>query len=198
MAIYQFEGFTPVVHNTAFIHPQATLIGDVIVGAHVYVGPGARIRGDWGRIILEDKVNVQENCIVHMFPGVTVFLHEMAHIGHGAIVHGATIGRNCLVGMNAVIMDESQIGDESIIGALAFVAQGSKIPPRSVVVGNPAKIVKQVTDEMLDWKTQGTELYAALPNQMHNNLIETTPLIAIELNRPNHPTHYAPRKKSQP
>jgi phenylacetic acid degradation protein len=195
MSIYQFEGFTPVVHPTAYVHPQATLIGDVIIGAHVYVGPGARIRGDWGRIVLEDKVNVQENCVVHMFPGVTVYLREMAHIGHGAIVHGASVGRNCLIGMNAVIMDESVIGDESIIGALAFVSQGTHIPPRSIAIGNPAKVVKQVTDEVLAWKTKGTELYATLPHLMRENLIETQALEALEANRPKHTANYAPRKK---
>jgi carbonic anhydrase/acetyltransferase-like protein (isoleucine patch superfamily) len=108
--IYEFNGFRPVIHESSFIHPQAAVTGNVIIGRDVYVGPGAAIRGDWGKIVIEDGCNVQENCTIHMFPGVTVLLRESAHIGHGAIIHGADIGRNCLVGMNAVIMDEVEIG----------------------------------------------------------------------------------------
>src|SRR6188768_2296406 len=141
--IYKFNGHIPVIHESSFVHPQAAVTGNVIIGKNVYVGPGAALRGDWGKIIISDGCNVQENCTVHMFPGVTVVLKESAHIGHGAIIHGATIGRNCLVGMNAVIMDEVELGDESIVGALCFINQGEKIPQRSMVVGNPAKIIKQ-------------------------------------------------------
>src|SRR5215217_5249600 len=139
--IYSFKGFIPVIHPSSFIHPQATVTGNVIIGRNVYVGPGAAIRGDWGEIIIEDNCNVQENCTIHMFPGVTERLKEMAHIGHGAIIHGATIGKNVLVGMNAVVMDNVEIGDECIIGALCFIKADEKIPARSVVVGNPHKIV---------------------------------------------------------
>ena len=119
--IYEFNGIKPVIHETAFIHPQAAVTGNVVIGKDVYIGPGCALRGDWGRIIISDGCNVQENCTVHMFPGVTVLLKESAHIGHGAIIHGATIGRNCMVGMNAVIMDEVELGDESIVGALCFI-----------------------------------------------------------------------------
>ncbi|MGE5748787.1 MAG: DapH/DapD/GlmU-related protein, partial [Gemmatimonas sp.] len=119
--IFEFDGFIPVIHETAFVHPNATVTGNVIIGRDVYIGPGAAIRGDWGGIIIEDGCNVQENCTVHMFPGVTVVLEESAHIGHGAVVHGARIGRNCLVGMNAVVMDNVVVGAECIIGALCFV-----------------------------------------------------------------------------
>ena len=176
MAFYEFNGIKPVVHSSSFIHPQATVTGQVIIGRNVYIGPGAALRGDWGKIIIEDGCNVQENCTVHMFPGVTVLLKEAAHIGHGAIIHGATIGRNCLVGMNAVIMDEVELGDESIVGALAFIKQGEKIPPRSLVAGNPAKIIKAVTDEMLAWKTEGTKLYQQLPQYCFNTLKACEPL----------------------
>ncbi|HVG12537.1 MAG TPA: DapH/DapD/GlmU-related protein, partial [Flavisolibacter sp.] len=131
--IYEFNGIKPVIHESAFVHPQAAVTGNVIIGKDVYIGPGAAIRGDWGRIVIEDGCNVQENCTVHMFPGVTVLLKEGAHIGHGAIIHGATIGRNCLVGMNAVLMDEVELGDECIVGALSFIRQGEKIAPRSLV-----------------------------------------------------------------
>jgi len=147
--IFEFNGYKPVIHSSSFIHPNATVTGNVIIGRDVYVGPGAAIRGDWGEVILSDGCNVQENCIIHMFPGVTVLLKEAAHIGHGAIIHGATIGKNVLVGMNAVLMDNVEVGDRCIIGALTFVAEGMKIPELKVVVGNPAKIIKDVSDEML-------------------------------------------------
>jgi phenylacetic acid degradation protein len=164
--LYEFNGHRPVVDASSFVHPQAAVTGNVIIGKQVYIGPGAAIRGDWGRIIIEDGCNVQENCTIHMFPGVTVRLQQGAHIGHGAIVHGAMIGRNCLIGMNAVIMDRVEIGEECIVGALSFIKAGEKIPPRSVVAGNPAKVIKQVSKEMLDWKTEGTAIYQRLPQAM--------------------------------
>jgi len=174
--IYAFQGITPVVHETAFVHPLAAVTGNVIIGHDCYLGPGAALRGDWGGIVLEDGCNVQENCTIHMFPGVTVLLEAGAHIGHGAIIHGARIGRNALVGMNAVVMDNAVVGAGSIVGALTFVPEGFEIPERKVVVGNPARIVKDVSDEMLRWKTEGTGLYQALPAQLHQSLRETEPL----------------------
>src|SRR6201993_3543188 len=144
---YQFKEFIPVAHESSFVHPLAAVTGNVVIGKNVYIGPGAAIRGDFGKIIIEDGCNVQENCTIHMFPGVTVLLREGAHIGHGAIVHGATIGRNCLIGMNSVIMDNVEIGDECIIGALSFVRAGEKIAPRSLLAGNPARLLKEVSDE---------------------------------------------------
>src|SRR5258705_10025399 len=137
--VYSFNDHIPVVHESSFIHPLAAVTGNVIIGKNCYIGPGAALRGDWGQIILEDGCNVQENCTIHMFPGVTVLLKENAHIGHGAIIHGATIGKNVLVGMNAVIMDRVTIGDNCIVGALCFVPEGMQIPERKVIVGNPAK-----------------------------------------------------------
>lgn len=201
MAVYSFEGFIPVIHESAFVHPQACVTGNVIIGKDVYVGPGAAIRGDWGGIVIADGCNVQENCTVHMFPGVTVTLEAGAHIGHGAVIHGAMIGANSLVGMNAVVMDDVEVGPESIVGALTFIPQGMKIPGRSVVVGNPAKIVKQVTDEMLNWKTEGTKLYQALPNELRKSLKECEPLRELpdQRNLQRHPSSgraYAPLKKS--
>ncbi|MBG8555916.1 acyltransferase [Hymenobacter guriensis] len=188
--IYAFNGFVPVVHETAFVHPQATVTGNVIIGRQVYIGPGAAIRGDWGQIIIEDNCNVQENCTVHMFPGTTVLLQQMAHIGHGAIIHGATIGRNVLVGMNAVIMDRVQVGDESIIGALSFIRADEVIPPRSLVVGNPHKIIRQVSDDMLAWKTEGTRVYMQLPADCQATLQACEPLREIPADRPVQETHY--------
>ena len=174
--IYEFEGLVPVVHETAFVHPQAAVTGNVIVGRNVYVGPGAALRGDFGAIVIEDGCNVQEGCTVHMFPGVTVVLEEGAHVGHGAIVHGARLGRNCLIGMNAVVMDNAVVGAGSIVGALCFVPAEMQIPERKVVVGNPARIVKDVSDEMLAWKTEGTALYQGLPSRLHASLRPCEPL----------------------
>ena len=190
MAIYEFNGFRPVVHESSFVHPQACVTGNVIIGKNVYVGPGAAIRGDWGQIIIEDGCNVQENCTIHMFPGTTVLLKEGAHIGHGAIIHGGTIGKNCLVGMNSVVMDNVVIEDECIIGALCFVPAKMTIPTRSLVVGNPAKVIKEVTDEMLEWKTKGTALYQALPGELHSTLKACEPLREIEPDRPKQETMY--------
>ena len=181
--IYEFNGYKPVIHTSAFIHPQAAVTGNVIIGKDVYIGPGAAIRGDWGKIVIKDGANVQENCTIHMFPGITVTLEESAHIGHGAIIHGAKIGKNCLIGMNAVVMDHVKIGDESIIGALAFLKEGMDIPKRKVVVGNPAKIVKDVSDEMIEWKTEGTGWYQRLPKELHETLKECEPLREIPKDR---------------
>ena len=174
--ICSFDGHIPVIHESSFIHPLAAVTGNVIIGKDCYIGPGAALRGDWGQIIIEDGCNVQENCTIHMFPGLTVLLKEAAHIGHGAVIHGAVIGRNCLVGMNAVIMDHVDLGDESIVGALSMVKEGEKIPPRSLLVGNPARIIKEVSDDMIAWKTQGTILYQQLPAQMHTKWGECEPL----------------------
>src|SRR5215204_1368231 len=150
--IYEFNGIKPVIHESSFIHPQAVITGSVVIGQNVYVGPGAALRGDWGQIIIEDGCNVQENCTIHMFPGTTVLLKQSAHIGHGAVIHGATIGKNCLVGMNAVITDEVELGDECIVGALSFIKQGERFAARSLITGNPAKMIKQVSNEMIAWK----------------------------------------------
>ncbi|MCK6620361.1 MAG: transferase hexapeptide repeat family protein [Calditrichaceae bacterium] len=188
--IFEFNGFKPVVHPTAFIHPNATVTGNVIIGRDVYIGPGAAIRGDWGEIIIKDGCNVQENCTIHMFPGVTVVLEESAHVGHGAIIHGAHLGRNCLVGMNAVVMDNVVVGEESIIGALCFVPEGMEIPRRKIVVGNPAKIVKDVSDEMIAWKSEGTRLYQALPRELHATLRACDPLREAPKFRPRQETGY--------
>lgn len=182
--IYAFDGFIPVVHDSAFVHPQAAVTGNVIIGRDVYIGPGAAIRGDWGGIVIEEGCNVQENCTVHMFPGVTVVLERGAHIGHGAVVHGARIGANALVGMNAVIMDHVTIGAGSIVGALAFVPAEMQVPERSVVVGNPAKIVKQVSDAMLAWKSEGTALYQQLPAAMRGSWRAVEPLRELPVDRP--------------
>jgi len=193
--IYEFNGIKPIIHLSTFVHPQAAVTGNVIIGKDVYIGPGAAIRGDWGKIIIEDGCNVQENCTVHMFPGVTVLLKAGAHIGHGAVIHGATIGRNCLVGMNAVIMDDVELGDECIVGALTFIKQGERFPQRSLVVGNPSKIIKEVSDEMIAWKTEGTKLYQQLPQQCYETLRPCEPLREHIEQKPLHSAEYKPFKK---
>lgn len=195
--IYEFNGYRPVIHESAFVHPAATVTGNVIIGKDVYIGPGAAIRGDWGQIIIEDGCNVQENCTIHMFPGVTVRLKKNAHIGHGAIIHGATIGINVLVGMNAVIMDNAQIGDNSIIGALTFVPAEMNVPERKVVVGNPAKIVKDASDEMIEWKSKGTALYQKLPFDCRESLKECEPLREIPENLKVQYADYVPWKREK-
>ena len=187
---YSFKGFRPVVDPSSFVHPAAVVTGNVIIGKDVYIGPGAALRGDWGGIIIEDGCNVQENCVIHMFPGVTVRLKEGAHVGHGAIIHGAVIGRNCLVGMNSVIMDNVELGDESIVGALSFVKADEKIPARSLVAGNPAKLIRNVSDEMLQWKTEGTTLYQSLPGSMNASWMPCEPLAAPEDGRPSQEVLY--------
>jgi carbonic anhydrase/acetyltransferase-like protein (isoleucine patch superfamily) len=193
---YEFNNYKPVIHKSSFIHPLAAITGNVIIGKDCYIGPGAALRGDWGQIILEDGCNVQENCTIHMFPGTTVLLKQGAHIGHGAIVHGAVIGKNCLIGMNAVIMDNVELGDESIVGALTFIKQDEKIPSRSLVAGNPGKIIKQVTDEMIAWKTEGTKLYQALPKEMFDSWKECEPLREIPAGLSVQNETYQPWKKT--
>jgi phenylacetic acid degradation protein len=193
--IFEFDGFIPVVHESAFVHPNATVTGNVIIGRNVYVGPGAAIRGDWGGIVIEDGCNVQESCTIHMFPGVTVVLEQSAHVGHGAIIHGARIGENALIGMNAVIMDNAVVGAGSIVGALCFVPAEMKIPPRKVVVGNPARIVKDVSDEMLAWKTSGTALYQALPHTLATTLRAVEPLRDVPAERAAQVASYKPWKE---
>lgn len=182
--IYSFKNFIPVVHPSSFVHPQASVTGNVLIGKNVYVGPGAALRGDWGQIIVKDGCNIQENCTIHMFPGVTVILEEGSHIGHGAIIHGAHIGKNCLIGMNSVVMDKVELGEECIVGALTFIKAGEKIPRRSLVVGNPARVINEVSDEMIAWKTKGTEIYQQLPADMQQFWTPCEPLTEVEPDRP--------------
>jgi carbonic anhydrase/acetyltransferase-like protein (isoleucine patch superfamily) len=181
--IYAFRNMVPVVDPSAYVHPQATLIGHVTVGPDCYVGPGAVLRGDWGKVVLERGCNVQECCVLHMFPGATVLLEEGAHVGHGAMVHGARVGRNSLVGMNAVLLDDVELEEECIVGALALVKAGTRWPRRSLVVGNPAERKGEVSDEMIAHKTEGTALYQGLPADAHLHLTEVDALTSVPANR---------------
>lgn len=189
--IYAFKGFIPVIHESAFVHPQATVTGNVTIGKDVYIGPGAALRGDWGAIIIEDGCNVQENCTIHMFPGKQAYLKKDAHIGHGAIIHGAHIGQNVMIGMNAVIMDDVQIGENSIIGALSFVKAGMDIAPNQLVVGNPAKVIKTLSEEMIAWKSKGTALYQKLPQEMKTHWEPCEPLREKPKNPPSQDTLFS-------
>lgn len=193
--IYSFREFIPVVHPSSFIHPQAAVTGNVVIGKNCYIGPGAALRGDWGKIVIEDGCNVQENCILHMFPGLTVWLKKGAHIGHGAIIHGATIGRNCLIGMNAVIMDNVVLENECIVGALTLVRENEKFARRSLIVGNPGKMIKKVSNEMMKWKTEGTAIYQSLPKDMLENSRIVEPLRRVPAGLPKQNSAYRPWKQ---
>lgn len=181
--VYAYDGVVPVIDPMAFVHPEAVVIGDVIIGPAVYVGPGAVLRGDFGRIVLERGCNVQETCVVHSFPGKDVVVEESGHIGHGAVLHGCHIGRNAMVGMNAVVMDEAVVGENTIIAAMAFVKAGAKIPPNSLAVGSPAKVVRELSAEEIAWKRQGTGVYQRLALEARDKLRPVVALTEVEPDR---------------
>jgi phenylacetic acid degradation protein len=181
--VYEINGVTPVVHPTAYVHPSAVLIGDVIVGARCYVGPLAALRGDFGRLILEEGANLQDTCVMHGFPGADTVVERDGHIGHGAVLHGCRIGRNALVGMNSVIMDNAVIGADSIVAAMTFVRAGMEVPARSLVVGTPAKVVRELRDDEIQWKTAGTGQYQELAVRSMQTMREVEALTEVEANR---------------
>ena len=183
MPCYEINGVVPVVDPTAFVHPTAILIGDVIVGPGCYVAPGASLRGDFGRIILERGSNVQDCCVMHGFPGTATVVEEDGHIGHGAILHGCIVRKNAMVGMNAVVMDEAVIGESAIVAACAFVKAGMVVPPRSLAVGTPAKVLRHLSDDEVSWKMSGTRSYQDLTRRSLQTLREVPPLAAVEANR---------------
>ena len=195
--IYEFNGYKPIIHKSSFIHELASVTGNVIIGNDVYVGPGAAIRGDWGEIIIEDGCNVQENCTIHVFPGKSVILKEAAHIGHGAVIHGGNIGKNTLIGMNSVVMDDAVVGDECIVGALCFIKGEMQIPNRKLVVGNPAVINGDISDDMINWKSAGTKIYQQLPQDCYNTLMECEPLKKIPKDRSPQVTNFKPWKETK-
>lgn len=183
MAVYEINGVRPVVHPTAYVHPSAVLIGDVIIGPRCYVGPLASLRGDFGRLILEVGANLQDTCVMHGFPEDDTVVEVDGHIGHGAVLHGCRVGRNAMVGMNAVVMDKAIIGAEAIVAAMSFVKAGMVIPPRSMVMGMPAKVVRGVTDEEIRWKTFGTRQYHELTVRSLETMREVTALTEPEPGR---------------
>jgi phenylacetic acid degradation protein len=183
LKVYSIDGITPVVDPTAYVHPSAILIGDVIVGPHCYIGPAASLRGDFGRLVIEEGANVQDTCVLHGFPGTDTIVGMDGHIGHGAVLHGCQVGRNSLVGMNSVVMDGAIIGEDCIVAAMAFVKAGMVVPARSLVVGTPARILRQVTDEELAWKADGTRGYQQLTRRSLASMREVAPLAAVEPGR---------------
>jgi phenylacetic acid degradation protein len=183
LKVFAVNGVTPVVDPSAFVHPSAVLIGDVIVGARCYVGPTASLRGDFGRIEMRAGANIQDCCVMHGFPGTDTVVEEEGHIGHGAILHGCVVRRNALVGMNAVINDNAQVGESAIVAAMAFVKAGMIIPPRTLVAGVPAKIVRALTEQELAWKVEGTQSYQDLTRRSLATMVETEPLSAPEADR---------------
>ena len=183
LRVYAIDGIVPVVDPSAYVHPSAVLLGDVIVGPECYVGPCASLRGDFGRLILERGANLQDTCVMHGFPGTDTVVEENGHIGHGAVLHGCRIGRNALVGMNAVIMDNAIIGESSIVAASAFVKAGAEIPPRVLVAGMPARVIRELSDEEIRWKGEGTATYQDLTRRSLATMVETAPLSAVEADR---------------
>lgn len=183
LRVYSIDGIIPVVDPTAYVHPSAVLIGDVIIGPNCYVGPCASLRGDFGRLILEAGANLQDTCVMHGFPGTDTVVEENGHIGHGAVLHGCRIGNNALIGMNAVIMDNALVGESSIVAASAFVKASQEIPARTLAAGVPAKVIRPLTEAEMTWKTDGTRTYQELTRRCLATLVETTPLSAVEANR---------------
>jgi len=183
MPCYAIDDVTPVVHPTAFVHPSAVLIGDVIVGPGCYVGPCASLRGDFGRLILENGANLQDTCVMHGFPGTDTVVEEDGHIGHGAVLHGCRVGRNALIGMNAVLMDNAVVGESSIIAAMTFVKADVTLPARSLIAGVPARVIRELSEEEIGWKQEGTATYQQLTRRCLASLVETTPLTEAEPDR---------------
>lgn len=183
MSIYEFDGLIPVIEPSAYVHPTAVLIGDVLVGARCYVGPNAVLRGDFGRIVLEAGSNLQDTCVMHSFPNCDTVIEADGHIGHGAVLHGCRIGRNAMVGMNAVIMDNAVIGEECIVAALAFVKANMQVPPRSLVAGIPGRVLRALTAQEIEWKTTGTAVYRELAQRSRATLRSAEPLCVAEAGR---------------
>jgi phenylacetic acid degradation protein len=181
--VYEIDGVRPVVHPSAYVHPSAVLIGDVIVGPRCYIGPLASLRGDFGRLILEEGANLQDTCVMHGFPEDDTVIEIDGHIGHGAVLHGCRVGRNAMVGMNAVVMDKAVVGMESIVAAMSFVKAGMVIPPRSMVMGMPARVVRTLTDEEVRWKSFGTTQYHELTVRSLATMREVEALSEVEADR---------------
>lgn len=188
MPAYEFEGLIPVIHPEAYVHPSAVLVGDCVIERGCFIAPGAVLRGDLARITVMEGSNIQDQCVIHSFPGGEVVLEAHAHVGHGAIVHGCHIGRNALIGIHAVIMDHAQIGEEAFIAAMAFVKNATIIPARTLAMGIPATVVRPLRDDEIAWKKEATRHYQNLARRYLGTARETTPLCEIEPNRPTLPS----------
>ena len=196
MPCYEYEGVRPVVDETAFVHPTAVLIGDVIIGPGCLVGPNAVLRGDIGRLEMKAGSNVQDTCVVHCFPGKDVVIEENGHVGHGAVLHGCRVGRNALIGINAVLMDDVVVGENAIVGALAFVKERTEIPPATLFAGTPAKHIRDLTEKEIGWKTRGTEVYQHLAQRHAATGHEVEPLRSVEADRKQVPDVMYETKKT--
>lgn len=181
--VYEIDGVRPVVHPSAYVHPSAVLIGDVIVGPRCYVGPLASLRGDFGRLIMEEGANLQDSCVMHGFPGEDTVIEVDGHIGHGAVLHGCRVKRNAMVGMNAVVMDKAVVGEASIVAAMSFVKAGMVIPPRSMVMGAPARVMRELTDDEIAWKSFGTRQYHELTDRSLQTMKEVEAYLEVEPGR---------------
>ena len=182
--VYEIDGVRPVVHPTSYVHPTAVLIGDVIIGPRCYIGPLASLRGDFGRLILEEGANLQDSCVMHGFEDGETVIEVDGHIGHGAVLHGCRVKRNAMVGMNSVVMDGAEVGEDSIVAAMSFVKAGMVIPPRSMVMGSPARVVRELKIEEINWKSYGTHQYQQLTTRSLNTMREVEAFTEIEPNRP--------------
>lgn len=182
--VYAYDAWVPVIDPQAWVHPTAVLIGDVLIGPGCYVGPGAVLRGDFGRIELKQGANFQDNCVAHSFPGTVVLVEEDGHVGHGAILHGCRVGRNAMIGMNSVVMDRAVIGENAIVGAMSFVKAGMEVPANSLVLGSPARVVRQLSADEMAWKAAGTRLYQQLAAEAPAKVRRTDPLSEVEADRP--------------
>ncbi|MEZ5534858.1 MAG: phenylacetic acid degradation protein PaaY [Thiolinea sp.] len=183
MPFYAIDNIRPVVHPDSYVHPTATLIGDVIIGAGCYIGPSAVIRGDFGRIIMEQGCNLQDTCVVHGFPGTDTLIEEDGHIGHGAVIHGCHIRKNALIGMNSVIMDNAVIGESALVAAMSFVKAAMEVPDRHLAAGSPAKIIRELSEQEIEWKRIGTQDYQRLALRSMTSMVETQPLAEPEADR---------------
>src|SRR5829696_1248172 len=160
--VYAIDGITPVVHPSAFVHPSAVLIGDVIVAARAYIGPSACLRGDFGRIVVEEGANIQDTCMLHGFPGKDTVVGAEVTVGHGAILHGCVVRRGALIGMNCVVNDNAEVGEHAVVAALAFVKAEGRIPARALAAGIPARVLRELGDEEIRWKDDNMHLYQQL------------------------------------
>jgi phenylacetic acid degradation protein len=181
--VYAIDGLTPVVHPAAFVHPSAVLIGDVIVGARAYIGPCACLRGDFGRIVVEEGANIQDTCMLHGFPGKDTVVGAGSTIGHGAVLHGCVVRRGALIGMNCVVNDNAEVGEDAVVAALAFVKAEHVIPARALVVGIPGKVLRTLSAQELRWKKDNMNLYQQLAVRSAKTMQEVEALTQVEPNR---------------
>lgn len=193
--VYSIDGVTPVVHPSAFVHPTAVLLGDVIIGPRCYIGPLASLRGDFGRIVIHEGANIQDTCVLHGFFDSDTIVEIDGHIGHGAVLHGCRIERDAMVGMNAIVMDDAIVGESSIVGAAAFVKAGFIVPPRTLVVGTPARVLRALRDDEIAWKRQGTAQYHELAIRSLRSMRSVEALAEVEPNRKKIYSESAPKPK---